>query len=205
MSVLDSYFYYLKTAFTEHKILLLAVIIFAVITCLVSFVIYDEPYKYAYENDAYLGQETFFNWISAWGIISHNCGLNLMMYVLSIFLGAGGIYDILVNMGMTGYVSAATNMVTGDPFLFLKFTMVHGIPEDISTILNSFAGLLLAYFEIFFLKDAISKGFAKSYDINKKFLFQSVAVFLFGLYVMVVAGLLEEFISIPIGNFITGF
>ena len=126
------------------------------------------------------------------------------MYVLSIFLGAGGIFDIIVNMGMLGSVSAATNMVTGDPFLFFKLTLVHGIPEDISTILNSFAGFLLVYFEIFFLKDAISKGFKESFNVNKKFLFQSIAVFIFALSVMVIAGLLEEFISIPVGNFIAG-
>ncbi len=205
MSLLDDYFYYLKTGFTDHKILLLAVIIFAVLTCVVSFALYDEPYDYAYDNDAYLAQETFYSWDTAWEIISNNCGLNLMMYVLSIFLGAGGIYDIVVNMGMTGYVSAATNMVTGDPFLFIKLTLVHGLPEDISTILNTFAGFLLAYFEIFFLKDAISKGITESYNINRKFLFQSIAVFIFAMYIMVIAGLLEEFISIPIGNVIAGF
>lgn len=204
MSILDDYFYYLETGFREHKFILLAVIIFAVITCLVSFAMYDEPYNYASENDAYLSQETFYNWNSAWEIISNNCRINIIMYVFSIFLGAGGIFDIIVNMGMLGSVSAATNMVTGDPFLFFKLTLVHGIPEDISTILNSFAGFLLVYFEIFFLKDASSKGFKESFNVNKKFLFQSIAVFIFALYVMVIAGLLEEFISIPVGNFIAG-
>ena len=41
-----------------------------------------------------------------------------------------------------------------------------------------------------------------SLEINKKILYQSLAVFVLGFLVMIVAGFLEEYISIPFGNFI---
>lgn len=114
-----------------------------------------------------------------------------------------------LNIGMSGIVSRATELACGDPFLFLKLTCLHGFFEDLSTILNSFAGFLLFLFVVKFIKNIFkpSKNLANgsitnSLEITKKLLYQSLTIFILAFVVMIIAGVLEEYISIPFGNFI---
>ena len=72
------------------------------------------------------------------------------------------------------------------------------------------AGFLLFLFVVRFIKDFFkpSKHLANgsitnSLEINKKILYQSLAVFVLALAVMIFAGILEEYISVPFGNLIT--
>ena len=121
----------------------------------------------------------------------------------------GPFYDMILNIGMSGIVSRATELSCGDPFLFLKLTCLHGFFEDLSTILNSFAGFLLFLFVVKFVKNIFrpSKYLANgsitnSLELNKKLLYQSLAIFILALVVMIIAGVLEEYVSIPFGNLI---
>ena len=142
-------------------------------------------------------------------IIVNNCLINFYSYVEAIFFGFGPIYDMIINMGMSGVISRATDIACGDPFLFLKLTCLHGFFEDLSTILNSFAGFILFFFVVRFVKSIFSPSqrltggrFLNSWKINKKHLYQSIAIFILGIVVMIFAGFLEEYISIPFGNLI---
>ena len=126
---------------------------------------------------------------------------------MSIFFGIGAIADILVNIGVTGSTSAATAYFTGDSLYFIKLTLVHGFYEDVSTILNSFASFILASAVLKYVKDFLSpsKQIADSrlknaWELNKVDFKESFAVFLVGIAVMIFAGFLEVYISIPIGN-----
>ena len=65
---------------------------------------------------------------------------------------------MILNLGMSGITSRATELACGDPFLFLKLTCLHGFFEDLSTILNSFAGFLLFYFILYPNKFVLTDG-----------------------------------------------
>ncbi len=210
MSFLDSYFKYLKSAFVEHKYLLIFTIVFAASCWIGAYFLADyifTPYELA--DLAYLSQETQFSFMDMMIIIINNCYINVVSYIEAIFLCIGPVYDMTLNIGMSGIVSRATEMACGDPFLFLKLTCLHGFFEDASTVLNSFAGFLLFYFIIKSIKDIFKPSqhlangaITNSLEINKKLLYQSLAVFVLGFFIMIFAGFLEEYISIPFGNMI---
>lgn len=210
MSFLDLYFRYLKDAFTEHKYLLIFTILFGVFCWIGAYFLADWFFTPAeLVNYEYLSQETFYSFDEMMYIIINNCYNNIRSYFWSIFLCAGPIYHMTLNIGMSGLTSRATELACGDPFLFLKLTCLHGFFEDASTILDSFAGFLLFLFIVKSIKDIFkpSKHLANgaitnSLKINKKILYQSLAVFVLALVVMIFAGFLEEYVSVPFGNLI---
>ena len=162
------------------------------------------------QDYSYLAQETFFSFDDMMDIIINNCLLNVIYYIESIFFGYGAFEDMLVNIGMSGIVSKATELACGDPFLFIKLTCLHGFFEDLSTVLNNFASFILFSFIVRSIKDVLSPSqhlangrITNSLEINKKHLYQSLAIFILAFVVMIFAGFLEEYISIPFGNLIT--
>lgn len=210
MSFLDSYFKYLKSAFVEHKFLFIFTILFAAFCWIAAYFMADLIFTPQQLTDyEYLAQETFFSFEDMLYITINNCMINIISYIESIFICYGPVYDMILNLGMSGITSRATELACGDPFLFLKLTCLHGFFEDLSTILNSFAGFLLFYFIVKIVKDIFkpSKHLANgaitnSLEINKKMLYQSLAVFILAFLVMILAGFLEEYVSIPFGNMI---
>ena len=159
--------------------------------------------------DAYLSQETEFSFDECMYIVTWNVWLNIKAYIYSVFFGYGAFNDLIVNMGIIGETTAATWCMSGDFFRFLKLTFFHGLLEDLSTILNAFASMILVYFIISYFLSLIKKSgislsekLKYSWHVNKIHLKQSLAVFIIGLIVMVMAGVCEVYISVPIGNFI---
>lgn len=213
MSFLDTYFKYVKSAFIEHKYLFIFTVLFAAFCWIGGYFIADFIFTPAELSDyAYLSQETFFSFDSMMLIITNNCCINFISYIGSIFLCIGPFYDMILNIGMSGVVSRATELACGDSFLFLKLTCLHGFFEDLSTILNSFAGFLLFLFVLRFIKNVFKPSeymangsITNSLEITKKLLYQSLAVFILALLLMIVAGVLEEYVSIPFGNLIAYF
>ena len=210
MLFLETYFKYLKSAFIEHKYLFIFTVLFGVFCWIGGYYIADFIYTPVELSDyAYLYQNTFFSFQDMVEIICNNCYINLISYIEAIFLCFGPFYDMFINIGMSGVVSRATELACGDPFLFLKLTCLHGFFEDLSTILNSFAGFLLFLFVVKFVKnifkpsESLANGsITNSLEITKKILYQSLAIFILAFVVMIIAGVLEEYISIPFGNFI---
>ena len=210
MLFLDTYFKYVKSAFVEYNYLFIFTVLFAASCWVGGYFIADFIYTPVELADyAYLSQETFFSFDSMIFIICNNCYINIISYIQAIFLCVGPFYDMILNIGMSGIVSRATELSCGDPFLFLKLTCLHGFFEDLSTILNSFAGFLLFLFVVKFVKNIFrpSKYLANgsitnSLELNKKLLYQSLAIFILALLVMIIAGVLEEYVSIPFGNLI---
>lgn len=69
--------------------------------------------------------------------------------------------------------------------------------------------MILGYFVLTYcwgvvkIRDAsIESRLKESWEDNKIHLKQSLAVFIVGILVMIFAGVCEEFISVPIGNFV---
>ena len=210
MSFLQSYFKYVKSGFIEHKFLFIFTVLFAVSCWIGAYFVADWIFNPAELADyIYLNQQTNFSFSHMMYIIIHNCSISIESYISSIFFGLGGIGDILINMGDSGITSRANEIACGDPFLFLKLTCLHGFFEDLATIINSFSGFLLFIFVVRFIKDIFKPSdnlangtITNSLEINKKILYQSVAIFILGFAIMVFAGVLEEYISVPFGNFI---
>ena len=210
MSFGESYFKYLKSAFVEHKTLFIFTVFFAAFCWIGGYFIADWIFTPNELIDyEYLSQQTFFSFEDMMVIIINNCMINLISYIESIFLCYGAFYDMILNIGMSGITSRATELACGDPFLFLKLTCLHGFFEDLSTILNSFAGFLLFHFLVLTIKDIFKPSkrlangaFTNSLKINKRMLYQSLAVFVLAFVVMIIAGVLEEYVSVPFGNMI---
>ena len=210
MSFLDTYFRYVKSAFVEHKYLFMFTLVYAVFCWIGGYFIAEYLFTPAELVDfQYLAQETFFSFDDMMEIIIVNCSINIESYIEAIFFGYGPIYDMTLNIGLSGVTTRATELACGDPFLFIKLTCLHGFFEDLSTILNSFAGFLLFYFAVKTIKDIFrpSKNLANgaitnSLEINKRLLYQSLAIFILAFIIMIFAGFLEEYISIPFGDFV---
>ena len=210
MSFLNAYFEYVKSAFVEHKYLFLFTLLFAVFCWIGGYLIAEVIFTPNELVDyRYLAQETFFSVDDMMEIISVNCYINVQSYLESIFLCYGPIYDMTLNIGLSGVTTRATELACGDPFLFIKLTCLHGFFEDLSTILNSFAGFLLFSFIVRSIKDLFNPSqhladgkIRNSLRINKRILFQSLAIFVLAFVDMIIAGVLEEYISVPFGNFI---
>ena len=210
MSFGESYFKYLKSAFVEHKTLFIFTVFFAAFCWIGGYFIADWIFTPNELIDyEYLSQQTFFSFEDMMVIIINNCMINLISYIESIFLCYGAFYDMILNIGMSGITSRATELACGDPFLFLKLTCLHGFFEDLSTILNSFAGFLLFHFLVLTIKDIFKPSkrrangaITNSLEINKRMLYQSLTVFVLAFVVMIIAGVLEEYVSVPFGNMI---
>ena len=210
MSFLDSYFKYVKSAFGEHKYLFIFTLIFAVFCWIGGYFIADFLFSpYELMDYEYLAQETFFSFDDMIEIIVNNCLINIMSYLESLLFCYGPVYDMVLNIGLSGVVTRATERACGDPFLFIKLTCLHGFFEDLSTILNSFSGFLLFLFVVKSIKDIFKPSqhlangaITNSMELNKSILYQSLAIFILALLIMIFAGFLEEYISIPFGNFI---
>ena len=197
-----------KSSFKTHKFLFLFVLILVVFSLSFSCWLYDLDDAQKVNDDAYLAQESPYDFNDFLEIVTWNCYVNLQSYVCSIFLAVPAIIDLFTQFGRQAEISMATMHLTGDPLYFVKLTLVHGFFEDVSTILNTFASLILAYFEVAFIyyiirpADNAANRFKASWDLNKHHLIQSLAVFFVALIVMVIAGVCEEYISVPIGNFL---
>lgn len=213
MSLIDSFTGYAKRAFTDHKYLFLCTVLFAVFCWIGAYFIADFMFTPQELVDyQYLAQETNFSFFDMAFIIVNNCFLNIVSYIGAIFCGAGPIIDMVINLGDSGITSRATEIASGDPFLFLKLTCLHGFFEDLSTVLNSFAGFILFSFIVRFIKGIFrpseilaDNSLSNSWKINRVHLYESFVIFVLAFFIMIFAGFLEVYISIPFGNFIAEF
>jgi uncharacterized membrane protein SpoIIM required for sporulation len=210
MLFVDSFYKYAKNAFIDHTYLFIFLLVYSIICWISGYFLADLFFTGAELVDyEYLAQETFYSFDGMMDIIINNCSLNVESYIESIVFGLSPLYDIALNLGTWGVVSRATEHACGDPFLFIKLTFLHGFFEDLSLILNSFAGLILFSFIARFIKDLFRPGeilasgkFSNSWKINKKHLYESLTIFIIALVIMIFAGFLEEYISIPVGNMV---
>ena len=197
-----------KNAFIDYKYLFLFTVLFAAFCWIGGYLLADFLFTPEELVDyEFLAQETFFSITNMLYIIINNCFVLLIGYIGAIFFGMGPIWSMISNFSDWGITSRATELAVGDPFLFMKLTCLHGFFEDLALILNSFAGFILFSFIARFIKNLFSPSevlcentFFNSWKINKKHLYESLVIFVIALFVMIFAGFLEEFLSVPFGN-----
>jgi uncharacterized membrane protein SpoIIM required for sporulation len=123
-------------------------------------------------------------------ILFNNLKVLLISLVFAIFYGAGAMYILVWNASVMGFVigNLARNTlgVTSLPISFAKY-FAHGIPEMIAYLITAVAGGLIYV--------AIWRGDIMSEKKRKKLFFDVLVLVAISLFILILAGLIEVYIS----------
>lgn len=199
----------IKLAFSENKlaICLSAAILFA--SLILGYVL--EPYLYSYFNPVVddLTQKVQSGVITlTFADIFFN---NLRIIFQMLVFGVACCFS-LVMLAFNGffvgyYVGTAENIVS-----VLLMIIPHGIFEFSSIILACASGMILFNFLFIFLKtlwfdksDSVVVSLKNSYNASSKKLKQAIMIFAIASILMVIAGIIEVYFTLPIAEFIIKF
>jgi stage II sporulation protein M len=159
------------------------------------------------------------------GLFINNSTTACILFLGSLLLGIGGIFEIFVSSFFLG-VTAAMTAQKGKILLFFLLIIPHGIFEIPALILASSSGFVMLSFVISFLKKLKSpdKEYLKVLDsktslnnlslkdkmkmswMQNKFKFkQSIILFIVCIILLVIAAIIEGNITQPLGLAIYGF
>ena len=123
-------------------------------------------------------------------ILMNNLKVLLVSLLFAFFFGAGAIFVLAWNASVMGFVigNLARNTLglIGMPIAFAKY-FVHGIPEMLAYLTAALAGGIIYM--------AICRGDFMNPKINKKIIFDAVALFLISIFLLIVAALIEVYVS----------
>ena len=196
----------IKSAFIENKWA-----IFTSIAILFGCLIlgyFLEPYLYSYFNpvvdDLTQKVQSGVIKLTFQDIFLNNLRVILMMFIL----GIGCCISVLVlafNGFFVGYYVASE----GNLLAVSMYIIPHGIFEFSSCILACASGIVLFNFIYKFLKavwrqneSSISQRVSNSFDESHVKLKQALIIFAVSLVLMVIAGFVEVYLTIPIANFV---
>lgn len=196
-------------AFVENKYAIFASILILFISLVLGYVL--EPYLHGYLNPVV---DDLTNKVET-GVIQltfHDIFLNNIMIVLQMFVyGIFFCFSALIlsfNGFFVGYYAAISPNLTQ----VFAFTIPHGIFEFSSCILACASGFILFNFVCKLIKTFIEEKEKKlmdrliySYDKNFDKLLQSFIILLFAVILMVIAGIFEVYITLPVGKFVLSF
>ena len=196
----------IKRAFTENKLAILASVAILFISLILGYCL--EGYLYSYFNPVV---ENLTQKVQT-GVLSltfHDIFLNNLKVICGMFiLGAIFCFSALTlafNGFFTGYYIGTSDNV----FAVLMYIIPHGIFEFSSCILACAGGFVLFNFIYKFVKnllndeydsisERISNSFVESYDKLK----QSLILFGIAVILMIIAGIIEAYLTLPIAEFI---
>ena len=123
-------------------------------------------------------------------ILMNNIKVLLVSLLFAFFFGAGAIFVLAWNASVMGYVigNLARNTLglIGMPIAFAKY-FVHGIPEMLAYLTAALAGGIIYM--------AICRGDFLNPKRNKRIIFDAIALFLISIFLLIVAALIEVYIS----------
>lgn len=196
----------IKRAFVENKTAILVSIAILVISLILGYFL--EGYLYSYLNPAVedLTQKVQSGVLK---VTFQNIFLNNFRIICQMFIfGAFFCYSSLMlafNGFFVGYYVASSN----DLFTVLMYIIPHGIFEFSSCILACAAGFVLFNFIYKFIKelikgagDSISEKLGNCFDKSYDKLKQAVILFAISVILMVIAGIIEVYLTAPIAQFI---
>ena len=116
-----------------------------------------------------------------------------LLFCLSIFL-------LAYNGFFIGYYVAIQNNL----FRVLAMLIPHGIFELTSCLLACSSGLVLFNFLFKFFKTYLKEDMTlkKSFSINRYKLKQAIIIFIISVVLMIIAGFVEVYLTIPIAHFL---
>ena len=193
----------IKLAFLENKLAIyisLSILIFSLILGY-----FLEPYLYAYLNPAVedLTQkvETGVIQLTFEDIFLNNISIIIQMFIYGLFFCLC-VFLLAYNGFFIGYYVA----IQDNLFRVLAMLLPHGIFELTSCALACASGLILFNFLIRFFKSYLKEDLTlkKSFFNNFNKLKHSVIIFLISVVLMIVAGFVEVYLTIPIAHFLLG-
>ena len=197
----------IKLAFSENKLAIYVSIAILVISLLLGYFL--EPNLHAYlnpvveqvENQVRSGEIT----ITFQSIFSNNIKIVFLMFILGIFCCFSALI-LAFNGFFIGYFTA----VQDDLFLTLLMLVPHGIFELPSCVIACASGFVLFNFLLRFLKTllkqencSISNKLYASYVENFDKLKQAIILLMVATVLMIIAGVIEVYLTLPIAEFIT--
>ena len=197
----------IKLAFSENKLAIYVSIVILVISLLLGYFLesslhtYLNPVVEQVENQVRSGEIT----ITFQSIFSNNIKIVFLMFILGIFCCFSALI-LAFNGFFIGYFTA----VQDDLFLTLLMLVPHGIFELPSCVIACASGFVLFNFLLKFLKallkqenGSISNKLYASYVENFDKLKQAIILLMVATVLMIIAGVIEVYLTLPIAEFIT--
>ncbi len=197
----------IKLAFSENKLAIYVSIAILVISLLLGYFLesslhaYLNPVVEQVENQVRSGEIT----ITFQSIFSNNIKIVFLMFILGIFCCFSALI-LAFNGFFIGYFTA----VQDDLFLTLLMLIPHGIFELPSCVIACASGFVLFNFLLRFLNTflkqengSISNKLYASYVENFDKLKQAIILLMVATVLMIIAGVIEVYLTLPIAEFIT--
>lgn len=196
----------IKLAFRENKSAILVSIAILIITLIFGYVFKSYLYSYLNPVTQDLTQKVQSGVITLTfaDIFLNNLKIIFQMFVYGIAL-CFSVILLAFNGFFVGYYIATSD----DLIRVLLLIIPHGIFEFSSCILACASGLILFNFIFKFLKtlyyendESLKVCVKNSYDASYRKLKQACIIFLISVILMVIAGIIEVYLTIPIAQFV---
>ena len=195
-----------KSAFVENKNLIIFSALILFISLILGYVL--EPYLYSYFNPLV---EDFTNKIQT-GVIQitfHDIFINNILVVLRMFIYGLFFCSSALILSFNGFFTGYYVATVPDLTFALVFIIPHGIFEFPSCILACASGFILFKFAYNLIKTFINEKEMKlisriiyAYSENFNILLQAFIILAVASVLMVIAGIVECYITLPLGNYI---
>ena len=195
-----------KRAFSENKLAIIASIAILLISLILGYVLQPnlDSYLNPVVDDLTQKVETGVIQLTFQDIFFNNFKIICQMFIYGIIFCFSAII-LAFNGFFVGYYVA----ISDDLFYTLLLIIPHGIFEFSSCILACAGGFVLFNFLYGFIKtflkyedDSASKSFKVSFYENFDKLKQALIIFAVAAILMVIAGIVEVYLTIPIANYI---
>ena len=199
--LLKQYYNEVKLAFLENKSAIYISLFILIFSLILGYLL--EPYLYSYFNPVVddLSQkiETGVVKLTFQDIFLNNILIIFQMFIYGL-LFCLSIFLLAYNGFFIGYYVAIQNNL----FRVLAMLIPHGIFELTSCLLACSSGLVLFNFLFKFFKTYLKEDMTlkKSFSINRYKLKQAIIIFIISVVLMIIAGFVEVYLTIPIAHFL---
>lgn len=199
--MLKQYYNEVKLAFLENKSAIYISLFILIFSLILGYLL--EPYLYSYFNpvvdDLSQKVETGVVKLTFQDIFLNNILIIFQMFIYGL-LFCLSIFLLAYNGFFIGYYVAIQNNL----FRVLAMLIPHGIFELTSCLLACSSGLVLFNFLFKFFKTYLKEDMTlkKSFSINRYKLKQAIIIFIISVVLMIIAGFVEVYLTIPIAHFI---
>lgn len=190
-------------AFLDNKSAIYISIFILIFSLILGFVL--EPYLYSYFHPVVddLSQKVQSGTIKLTfsDIFINNIKISFQMFIYGVFFCLS-----IVLLAYNGFFLGYYVAIQDNLFRVLVMLMPHGIFELTSCIFACSSGLVLFNFLFRFFKSYLKEDWAlkESFYNNFDKLKQAIIIFLISALLMIIAGFIEVYLTIPIAHFILG-
>lgn len=199
--MLKQYYNEVKLAFLENKSAIYISLFILIFSLILGYLL--EPYLYSYFNpvvdDLSQKVETGVVKLTFQDIFLNNILIIFQMFIYGL-LFCLSIFLLAYNGFFIGYYVAIQNNL----FRVLAMLIPHGIFELTSCLFACSSGLVLFNFLFKFFKTYLKEDMTlkKSFSINRYKLKQAIIIFIISVVLMIIAGFVEVYLTIPIAHFL---